>query len=155
EVRRAADEVKRAARDEVKRIAREVTQTAREEAERAAAEVRRVAREAPADLIWARPEPGARRARLTREQIATVALALADAEGVEALSMRRVAAELGVGTMTLYYYVETKDELLALMNDSMMGEILVPDDELPTEWRPALEAIAQRSRAAFRRHPWA
>ena len=82
-------------------------------------------------------------------------LALAYAEGLDAVSMRRVASELGVGTMTLCYYVATRDELLALMNDAMMGELVVPAGELPSDWRAALGLIAHRSRAAFRRHPWA
>ena len=64
------------------------------------------------ELDLDRPEPGARRPRHTREQIAAAALAIADAEGFEAVSMRRVAAELGAGTMTLYHYVRTKDELV-------------------------------------------
>lgn len=108
-----------------------------------------------AKLIWARPEPGARKPRLTREQIAAAALGIADADGLEAVSMRRVASELGVGTMTLYYYVETKDELLALMGDSMMAELIVPAAEMPSDWRAALGLIATRSREALRRHPWA
>jgi AcrR family transcriptional regulator len=155
EVRRAAEEVKRVAREEVRRAAEEVRRAARDEAERAAGEARRAARQLPAELIWSRAEPGARRPRLTREQIAAAALALADAEGLEAVSMRRVATALEVGTMTLYYYVETKDELLALMNDAMMGELLVPEGELPGDWRGALAAIARRSRDAHRRHRWA
>jgi AcrR family transcriptional regulator len=107
------------------------------------------------DPIWTRPEPGARRASYTREQIAATAIAIADAEGFEAVSMRRVARELGAGTMTLYHYVRTKDDLLALMDDALMGEILVPDDELPhDDWRAALTAIATRTRATFLRHPW-
>jgi hypothetical protein len=57
--------------------------------------------------------------------------------------------------MTLYHYVQTKDELLALMDNAMMGEILVPDDELSSDWREALAQIARRSRAALQRHPWA
>jgi AcrR family transcriptional regulator len=69
--------------------------------------------------------------------------------------MRRVAAELGAGTMTLYHYVHDKEELVALMDDAIMGELLVPDDELPGDWREALIGIARRSRAAQRRHPWA
>jgi hypothetical protein len=69
--------------------------------------------------------------------------------------MRRVASELRAGTMTLYHYVRTKDDLIALMDDALMGELLVPDDELPTDWRAALTLIARRSRAAFVRHPWA
>jgi AcrR family transcriptional regulator len=104
--------------------------------------------------IWARPEPGARRARFTREQIAQAALAIADAEGLEAVSMRRVAKELGAGTMTLYHYVRTKDELLALMDDAIMGELLIPDDDVPEDWREALTLIARRTRDAFVRHPW-
>ena len=105
--------------------------------------------------IWARPEPGTRRPRHSREQIAAAALAVADAEGIDAVSMRRVAAELGAGTMTLYHYVDTKDDLLALMDDAIMGELLIPTEELPVDWRPALAAIARRTREVWRRHPWA
>jgi AcrR family transcriptional regulator len=125
--------------------------------ERAEQEIDRAERELErhAGPIWGRPEPGARRARFTREQIAEAALVVADTEGIEAVSMRRVAAELGAGTMTLYHYVRTKDELLALMDDAIMGELLVPDDEIPSNWRDALSAIARRTRDAFERHPWA
>jgi AcrR family transcriptional regulator len=105
--------------------------------------------------IWARDEPGARRPRYTREQIAAAALAVADAEGIEAVSMRRVAAELGAGTMTIYHYVRTKGELLDLMDDAIMAEVLVPDGELAPGWRESLTQIATRSRDAFARHPWA
>jgi AcrR family transcriptional regulator len=106
--------------------------------------------------IWLRPEPGTRRPRFNREQIAATALEIADAEGFEAVSMRRVAAELGAGTMTLYHYVHTKDELVALMDDAIMGEVLVPPGELPLDdWRTALTLIAHGSRDAFVRHPWA
>ena len=105
--------------------------------------------------IWARPEPGSRRPRFTREQIASVALAIADAEGFEAVSMRRVAAELGAGTMSLYHYVRGKDDLIALMDDGLMGESLLPDDELPDDWRDALAAVARKTRQVFLRHPWA
>jgi AcrR family transcriptional regulator len=104
--------------------------------------------------IWGRPEPGVRRARFTREQIAEAALAVADKEGFEAVSMRRVAAELGAGTMTLYHYVRTKDELVALMDDAIMGELLIPDGEMPSDWREALTLIARRTHDAFARHPW-
>jgi AcrR family transcriptional regulator len=105
--------------------------------------------------IWARAEPGTRRPRYTREQIATAALAVADSEGIEAVSMRRVAQELGAGTMTLYHYVRTKGDLLDLMDDTIMGEVLVPDDEVSANWREALTEIATRSHDAFLRHPWA
>jgi AcrR family transcriptional regulator len=104
--------------------------------------------------IWARPEPGTRKPRFTREQIASVAMEIADAEGLDAVSMRRVANELGAGTMTLYHYVKNKSELFALMEDAMMGELLVPDDELPDDWRGGLRAIAQHSRETHKRHGW-
>lgn len=104
--------------------------------------------------IWAQPEPGSRKPRFTREQIAATALAIADAEGFEAVSMRRVAAELDAGTMTLYSYVRTKDDLLALMHDAIMAEVIVPPGELPSGWRPALTEIARRTRTALLRHPW-
>jgi AcrR family transcriptional regulator len=113
------------------------------------------AREETSELIWWRPEPGSRKPRLTREIIAAAAVELADAEGLEATTMRRVAGELGVGTMSLYHYVQTKDELLALMHDQITGKLLVPDDERPSDWRAALELIAYRTRALFHRHPWA
>jgi AcrR family transcriptional regulator len=112
-------------------------------------------RREPAGPIWTRPEPGSRRPRYSREQIADAALAIADREGFEAVSMRRVASELRAGTMTLYHYVRTKDDLISLMDDALIGEVLVPDDELPSDWREALTLIAHRSRAAFVRHPWA
>ena len=96
-----------------------------------------------------------RRAGHTREQIAQAALRIADTEGFEAVSMRRIAGALRAGTMTLYHYVRDKGELLSLMDDAVMGEVLVPDDELSADWREALTAIAVRTRATFARHPWA
>jgi AcrR family transcriptional regulator len=104
--------------------------------------------------IWARPAPGDRRPTHSRERIAEVALQIADAEGFEAVTMRRVAAALGAGTMTLYHYVRNKDELWALMDDAIMSELLVPPDELADDWREGIAEIARRSYAAFRRHPW-
>lgn len=106
-------------------------------------------------LIWTRPEPGSRRPKFTRDQIAAAALAIADAEGFAAVSMRRIAADLGAGTMTLYYYVRTKDELVQLMDDALMGETLIPDDEFPPAWDEALTAIALRTWDVLTRHPWA
>ena len=77
--------------------------------------------------VWTRPERGRRRPRYTRDEIAAAAIRVADAEGFDELSMRRLASELGAGTMTLYHYVRTKDELLALVHDAVMAELLVPD----------------------------
>jgi AcrR family transcriptional regulator len=106
-------------------------------------------------LIWTRPEPGTRRPKFTREQIASTALAIADTEGFAAVSMRRIATELGAGTMTLYYYVRTKDELVALMDDAIMAEVLIPADEFPAHWYDALTAVALSSWDVLMRHPWA
>jgi len=91
--------------------------------------------------------------RLSRESIAAAALAIADAEGFANVSMRRVAQELGVGTMSLYYYVKTKDDLIAVMDDALMGEALL--SSIPKDWRRALTEIATRTHAVFLRHPWA
>lgn len=105
--------------------------------------------------VWTRIEPGGRKPRFTRDEIAEVAIRIADEEGLEALSMRHLASELGAGTMTLYHYVRTKDELMTLVNDAIMGEVVVPPDEvLPADWREAVTMIAHRSRAVMRRHPW-
>ncbi len=105
--------------------------------------------------LWTRHDPGARRPRFTRDDIAEAAVHIADVEGIDALSMRRLAAELGAGTMTLYHYVRTKDELLALVTDVVMGEIVVPPEALPKDdWRAAVTAIARSTKAALERHPW-
>jgi AcrR family transcriptional regulator len=90
---------------------------------------------------------------LSREKIAAAALAIADAEGFSSVSMRRIAQEMGVGTMSLYYYVKTKADLIAVMDDALMGEVLAPS--LPRSWREALTMIATRTRDVFLRHPWA
>ena len=105
--------------------------------------------------IWTRPEPLARAARLGRDEISAAALAIADREGFAAVSMRRLARELGVATMSLYHYLRTKDDLLALMDDAVIGELLLPPGQLPEDWREALTAIARRTRRAWSRHPWA
>jgi AcrR family transcriptional regulator len=91
--------------------------------------------------------------QLSREKIAAAALAIADGEGFAAVSMRRIAQEMGVGTMSLYYYVKTKADLVAAMDDALMGEVLAP--RLPGNWREALMVIAMRTRDVFLRHPWA
>lgn len=90
---------------------------------------------------------------LNREKITAAALALADAEGFASVSMRRVAQKLRVGTMTLYYYLRTRAELIAAMDDALMAEVVAPS--LPKDWREALTMIALRTRDVFIRHPWA
>lgn len=105
--------------------------------------------------IWTRKEPPGRRPRFSRDQIAATAVRIADADGIAALSMRRLAAELDAGTMTLYHYVRTKDELLSLVTDAVMGEAVLTDEtELPGDWRAALTVIARRTRDVLLAHPW-
>ena len=83
-----------------------------------------------------------------------MAIEIADNEGFDAVSMRNVARALGVGTMSLYHYIRTKDDLVALIDDRLMAEVVVPDDELPEHWRDALATIARRSHAAWAQRPW-
>jgi AcrR family transcriptional regulator len=105
--------------------------------------------------IWTQPEPGKRAPRLSRDQIAAAALKVADAEGFAAVSMRRVAQELEAGTMSLYHYVRTKEDLVALMDDVLMGQVILDDTRVPAGWRMGLSAIAARTHAVFTAHPWA
>ena len=105
--------------------------------------------------IWAQPPPGSRKPRFTREEIAAVALEIADREGFDALSMRRIADALGAGTMTLYYYIRTKDDLFTLMDDALMAEVVRRCTPLPEHWRSAVELISHAMRETFLRHPWA
>ncbi|MGD9736337.1 MAG: TetR/AcrR family transcriptional regulator [Solirubrobacterales bacterium] len=150
---RAAEKVERATDRAAEKIERATERAAREvdRARRQAERGRDMAGEA---LIWFRDEPAARRPAHSRADIARAAIEIADSEGFEAVSMRRVAQRLGAGTMTLYHYVRNKDELITLMSDSVMGEILVPEDELSDDWRQALTQIATRTRQAFAAHRW-
>jgi AcrR family transcriptional regulator len=103
---------------------------------------------APAPRGPRRSGPG-----LTRERIVHAAVGIADAEGPAALSMRRIAADLGVTTMALYRHVPGKDELLLLMADAVFGGPPLP--EPPARgWRPHLEAAARMQWAMYQRHPW-
>lgn len=91
--------------------------------------------------------------RLSREAIAAAALVIADKQGFAAVSMRRVAQELNVGTMSLYYYIKTKDDLIAAMDDALLSEALLLS--VPRDWKRAMTEIATRTHALFVRHPWA
>jgi AcrR family transcriptional regulator len=105
--------------------------------------------------VWTRGDRASRKPRYSREDIAATAVRICDTEGIDALSMRRLAQELGAGTMTLYHYVQTKDEVLTLVSDAVMAEVLVPDDHpLPRDWRAAVTVIAERTKACLQRHPW-
>jgi AcrR family transcriptional regulator len=106
-------------------------------------------------LIWLRPEPSGRKPRYTRAEIARAGVGIADAEGFDAVTMKRIAGELGAGTMTLYYYVRNKADIVALMQDAIFEDVLVPAGELPPGWRDAVTLIAHRTRDVLVSHPWA
>ncbi|WP_405707799.1 TetR/AcrR family transcriptional regulator [Streptomyces xanthophaeus] len=111
-------------------------------------------RPAEPEVIWARPQRAGRgpRPAHSRESIAAEAVRIADAEGIEAVSMRRVAAGIGAGTMSLYNYVPRKEDLYELMVDAVSGEYeLTP----PTgDWQADLLALSRQTRALMHRHPW-
>jgi AcrR family transcriptional regulator len=96
--------------------------------------------------------PRRRDGGLSRAEIVDAAIAVADAEGPDAVSMRRIARELRAGAMSLYWHVASKEELIDLMLDSLEAEMRVPE---PTgDWRADLAELARRQRAGLLRHPW-
>ena len=107
------------------------------------------------ELAWGRrqrptrgPRPG-----LTLDRIVAAGIKVAMTDGIGALSMTRVATELGVGTMSLYRYVAAKDELLTLMVDSALGT--PPPAPADEDWRAGLTRWAVAVRDTYQRHPWA
>lgn len=94
-----------------------------------------------------------RRAPLSRERVLAAAVDLADREGIGAVSMRRVGAELGVEAMSLYNHVASKDDLLDGMVDRIVVEIDPPAET--AEWKSALRARILSARRTMLRHPWA
>jgi AcrR family transcriptional regulator len=137
------------------RPAREVSVAAERSTGRPAPRAQATARSAPRTPVWGRPKAAGRgpQPSLSLPAIVAAAVALADAEGVDALSMRRIAGKLGVGTMSLYRYVETKDDLLDLMTDQVFGESGLPGEHLD-DWRADLHRAAVGYRALLLRHPW-
>jgi AcrR family transcriptional regulator len=103
-------------------------------------------------MLPERPARGPRPAH-SRDEIAATAIKIADANGLDAVTMRRLAAEVGCGTMTLYRYVPTKDHLLDLMVDATAGEIELPPGP-SGDWRADLREVAAYHRATLLRHPW-
>jgi AcrR family transcriptional regulator len=103
-------------------------------------------------LVWERPEPPERPvlAPLSRERIVGAAIRLADADGLVAVSLRKVAAALDVGPMRLYGYIATKEELLDLMVNAVHAEIRPVGDG----WRQVLRSLAEATRHAARQHEW-
>jgi AcrR family transcriptional regulator len=105
--------------------------------------------------IWSRPvrPPQSQRPSLAREQIVRAAIELADAEGLEALTMRRLAQKLGAGAMSLYWHVPNKDDLLDLMLDTAFGEVELPEQPA-LDWRADLRLFARHMLGVLRRHTW-
>lgn len=98
-------------------------------------------------------EQARKRQRLSPEAITAAAIRLGDAEGLDAVSIRRVAAELDARAMSLYDHFASKSELLASMTDEVVGEMLV-SQPLPEAWREAVAVSARKMYAAFAAHPW-
>jgi AcrR family transcriptional regulator len=112
-------------------------------------------------LLWrhSTPQPQARTGRppkLTVDAVVAAAIALADDEGLEATSMARLAARLGVATMTLYTYVPSRTELVDLMIDDVLAarRLPAPGEPRPAHWRDQVHLYAERTRAAHVAHPW-
>lgn len=106
------------------------------------------------ELLWTGAPPATRgpKPRYGLADIIEAGIAVADAEGLEALSMRRVANRLEVGTMSLYTYVPGRSELLELMIDTVYGEVELPD---PAEgWRHRVDSLTRQRWQLFSRHPW-
>jgi AcrR family transcriptional regulator len=111
-------------------------------------------RAAVPEVIWARPERTGRgpKPAHTRADIAAAAVRIADAQGLDAVSMRHVAAELGCGTMSLYNYVPRKEDLYELMVDAVSGEH--QGWEPSGDWRADMLRVGRDTRALMHRHPW-
>jgi AcrR family transcriptional regulator len=104
--------------------------------------------------VWLRPARTPRAAKgqaFTRDDLATAAIALADRDGLDALSMRRVAAGLGITAMSLYWYVDTKEQLVELMVDRIFAEQPATSGD---DWRARLRSIGRDTLALYRAHPW-
>ena len=114
----------------------------------------RVSASGPAS-IWDFPEHGSRgpRPRHSRAVIAAFAVRIADAEDLEAVTMRRLAGELGIAVMSLYNYVPARDHLVQLMTDNLAAEYAYPRTPA-TDPRAAIAALARQTRDIARRHPW-
>ncbi|MFE7401164.1 TetR/AcrR family transcriptional regulator [Streptomyces sp. NPDC057557] len=111
------------------------------------------AAEKPTTSVWTRPRRP-QREQLTREQIAAAAIELLDADGIEALSMRKLGTRLDAPATSLNRHVANKDELIQLVVDDVYGEGQVPAAADRTQWRAAVTRTATDLRAMTLRHPW-
>jgi AcrR family transcriptional regulator len=105
------------------------------------------------DTLASRTPAGATRAPLSRERVLQAAIALADEGGIEALSMRRLAKELGVEAMSLYNHVANKNEILDGIVDAVSAEIELPSDAV--DWKAAIRRNTISARDVYLRHRWA
>ncbi|SCF68812.1 TetR/AcrR family transcriptional regulator [Streptomyces sp. Ncost-T10-10d] len=116
----------------------------------------------PIPSVWARQQPAPDQPALSRAAIVREAIAMLDAEGIEALSMRKLGARLNAGATSLYRHVATKDELMELAVDEVAAEIVVPSPDIvrgdpeagSPDWRAAATEAARSFRATALRHPW-
>ncbi|MEU8895290.1 TetR/AcrR family transcriptional regulator [Nocardia sp. NPDC048505] len=106
------------------------------------------------ESVWTRPRKRRDQPALTREHIVAEAVALLDAEGMEALTMRQLGTRLNAGATSLYRHVANRDELIELVVDEVYGEITVPGIAAPAQWREATVRFAGDLRAMVLRHPW-
>ncbi|MEV0589717.1 TetR/AcrR family transcriptional regulator C-terminal domain-containing protein [Nonomuraea sp. NPDC050310] len=109
--------------------------------------------------VWTREPRPVKPAGLSRDQIVATALDLLDAEGLDALSMRKLGARLNAGATSIYWHVANKEELLELAYDAVWGEVKLPEPEGETlppllAWRTVVRAFCFDLRAAIIRHPW-
>lgn len=106
--------------------------------------------------MWLEESPAPKRSSgLDRAKITTATVRLLDAEGMAKFSMRRLATELGVTAMSIYWYVESKDDLLELALDAIEGELDLPDlDDETADWRDQLRQLATEYRRMLVNHPW-
>jgi AcrR family transcriptional regulator len=103
--------------------------------------------------VGRRPAEVASRAPVSLERTLDVALAVADGEGLQAVTMRRLARELGVEAASLYHHVAGKEQILDGLVDLVAAEIERPDPSV--DWREAISQRAHHTRTVLRRHPWA
>jgi AcrR family transcriptional regulator len=104
--------------------------------------------------VWARPRHTREQPALSREQIVAEAVKLLDAEGIDALSMRRLGTQLGAAATSIYWHVASKDELIELVVDAAYGELEVPGAGDPAAWRVAVTRFAHSLRSMILRHSW-
>ncbi|MFB8244834.1 TetR/AcrR family transcriptional regulator [Streptomyces sp. NPDC055952] len=121
--------------------------------------VRTARQDRPRTSVWLEGKADRRRgggqpSGLDRARVVEASVRLLDAEGLAGFSMRRLAAELNVTAMSVYWYVDTKDDLLELALDEAMGEMRLPDPDAGEDWRAQVRALAHEYRTLLVRHRW-